>query len=364
MANVATTSKGEIISVTEADQFQPAKSQYECGFFACAMARTMSRPGEPPTQSAATVIANAEQWYAQYDGNNNASNTAGMTDEQEYELLHQIGLHYQALPLDITLVKQWISWGYPVLLAVTETSVHDLTLDGANPYPWTPSGNHMILATGLGSGNSLLVRDSANVTSLFNNTSLRPGPRLYDASRLQLVSATIAVPPWRPRPASATALPTADMQIPAGWRDDGDKLTAPNGVSVVLGFRHWILSHRWNPADVPLAPEAGANPVELGEAQPGTDQDGTRLITMYNELCWTKARGVWLATVGRELWTLLTQHQPATPVPASVTKTSAGGGPAEPEETEAQAIKRDLLAAARLIGDTATHLLERARQLA
>jgi len=155
--------------------------------------------------------------------------------------------------------------------------------------------------------------------------------------------------------------------VPKGWADDGKTLTAPNGIKVVLGFREHILSHKWDPADVPLAPEAGANPVEIGETQPGTDQSGTRLITMYSELCYTKARGVWNATVGRELWTLLNEKLPNTPAPVPApTATSTGSEPAattETEETEAQRIKRDLLAAARMIGDTATHLLSQAKKL-
>ncbi len=362
MANVATNGKGEIVDIQEADQFQPAKSQDECGFFGCAMARTMSRPGEPATMNAATVIADAEKWYAQYNGSDSLGNTDGMTNEQEYELLSQIGLHYQALPLDINLVRQWLSWGYPVLLAITESSVHDLMLDGANPYPWNPVWNHIILATGAGTGNTILVRDSANCTNVNDPNSLRSGPRMYDGSKLNLISATVVVPPWRPRPASATAVPDADMQIPTGWSDDGEKLTAPNGVSVVLGFRSHILKTRWNPLDVPLSPEAGANPVEIGDPTSGS---GTRLVTLYSELAWTKEKGVYNAPVGREFATALTElaKLPTTPVPTGTVSSGGGETPAAQEETEAQRIKRDLLAAARMIGETATHLLTQVTKL-
>jgi hypothetical protein len=182
---------------------------------------------------------------------------------------------------------------------------------------------------------------------------------MYDGSKLSLISATVVVPPWRPRPASATAIPNADLQLPDGWSDDGEKLTAPNGVSIVLGFRHWILSHRWNPADMPLAPEAGANPVELSDPTSGS---GTRLITLYSEFAWTKSKGVWNAAVGRELWTTLAELEELSVTPAPTGTTSAGGGPAG-EETEAQHIKRDLMATARMIGDTAAHLLAQATKL-
>jgi hypothetical protein len=311
MANVATNTKGEVIDLQEADQFQWSNgepfSQFECGFYACAMARSMAQPGEPATLSVQQIIADAEAWYAQYDGSDAASNTAGMTDEQEYELLEQIGLHFQAIAPDMAQVKAWVSWGYPVLIAVTEASVHDLALGGANPYPWTPRGTHMIFVTGVNSVGQILVRDSANCTSLSDPNSLRAGPRTYDASKLQMASATITVPPWRPRPVSATSLPTADMQIPDGWSDDmpGATLTAPNGQPVTGDFRLYVLSHAWNPADVPMGPAQSANPVELGFSQADGNNAGTRQVFMYSELAETSTRPLYKASVGREFWTLL-----------------------------------------------------------
>ena len=353
MGNITLTGKNEVVNVQEAGQFQPLKSQYACGYFACAMAATMARPGQSATGSAATVIANAEKWYAQYNGSNTASNTAGMSDAQEYELLRQIGLHYQALPLDIILIKDWLSWGYPVLLAVTEESVRDLTL-GKNPYPWTPAGNHMFLATGV-QGSNLLVRDSANCTDLNDPQSLRPGPRLYDASHLHLVSATIAVPPWRPRPASATVLPTADLQIPAGWTDDGQTLTG-SGQPVVGNFRQYILNARngWEPGDVPLEAEHPVDPVELGWQQRDGNNAGVRQVFLYSELCRTSTRPAYRASVGREFVTVLRELKPLpdTPRPA---QTSAGGSPGA--TPDAQTLKRDLQNSARQIIAIATHIL-------
>jgi hypothetical protein len=307
---LAINTHGEIVDVTEADQFPLGKTQFACGFYACAMARTMSLPGQLATMSANQVIANAEDWYAQYNGDNTRSNTAGMSTEQEYELLQQIGLHYQAIATDIKQVIAWLKVGYTVLLAVTETSVLDLALGGKNPYPWTPSGNHMILATGVTSSGNILARDSANCTDLNNPNSLRPGPRTYNASTLQLVSATVVVPPWRPRPASTTP-PTTILVLPAGWSDDGTTLLASNGVQVVRGFRAHVLQNVWDAANVPLAPESGVNPVELSNPTSGS---GTRQIFIDTDLGYTTAQGVYEIHVGREFWTLLNQQQSAQPV--------------------------------------------------
>jgi hypothetical protein len=43
--------------------------------------------------------------------------------------------------------------------------------------------------------------------------------------------------------------------IPNGWSDDGANLRAPNGISVVKGFRDSILSQHWDAEDWPLGLE-------------------------------------------------------------------------------------------------------------
>lgn len=332
--------KGEVVNTTDADQFLAGKSAFECGFFACAIAKSMAKPGQQPALTAQQIVTSAEQWYAQYNGSDAVSNERGMTNEQEYELLHQIGLHYQAIAEDINQVKAWIEAGYPVLLAVTEASVRDMGLDGANPYPWNVgTSTHIVLAAGVKDGN-LLVRDSANISRNTTDASaLRPGPRVYEASTLKIVSATVVVPPWRPRPASATAIPQDDSSIPDGWNDDGQTLTAPNGQTVTSDFRTYIHTHNWDNNDLPVAPEEAANPVEFGFSQADGNQEGSRQAFMYSELCKTQARGVYRASVGREFWTLA-QRKPTN-----------------------ETAKANVLAASKLIEETATHLLDQAGQL-
>jgi len=199
----------EVASFMQADQFQPAKSEFECGFFAVMMCLSMAPCGHLPTLSAAEVISRAETAYETYDGSTSSDNTAGMTLEQEYALLKEVGLHYQATETTTAACLSWLAVGYPVLVAVAEASVYDEDL-GHNPYPWTPSGNHIIVLSGESNGN-YLVRDSANCTDLFDPGSLRPGPRTYSSHALLLVSATVVVPPWMERP--TTALPQGETKM-------------------------------------------------------------------------------------------------------------------------------------------------------
>lgn len=206
------SSTNEVCEIQQADQFQPAKSQFECGYFGVLMARSMSEVGKPPILSVQQVIDQAEKWYAQYDGSNDASNMDGMSTEQEYSLLQTVGLHYQSTQGSVPVILNWIEVGYPVIIAIAETSVFDMEL-GRNPYPWNPAGNHIIVVTGKTGDGNFLVRDSANCTDLYDPNSLRPGPRKYDAQKLQFVSATAVVPPWLPRPSSA--VPPTHAQVEA-----------------------------------------------------------------------------------------------------------------------------------------------------
>ena len=85
--------------------------------------------------------------------------------------------------------------------------------------------------------------------------------------------------------------------IPAGWKDDGTTLTAPNGMVVTLGFRDWVLSHNWNPGDIPLD-NAQGGPVEIGNPSLG---NGTfQHFRMSGELAWTPKMNVYEVWQGQE----------------------------------------------------------------
>jgi N-acetyl-anhydromuramyl-L-alanine amidase AmpD len=86
--------------------------------------------------------------------------------------------------------------------------------------------------------------------------------------------------------------------IPNNWHDDGQTLTAPNGVKVVHGFRDYILSHVWDANNYPLQTEEGRTPLEI--SNPGLG-GGTRQVFRLCTLEWTTDRGVFVAYVGAEL---------------------------------------------------------------
>lgn len=297
---VPLTASGEIATFRDVDQFQPAKTQFACGFFSCALVKAMAPVGQAPVQTVSEMIAEAEQWYAQDNGDDALSNTNGMTLQQLYDLIVQIGLHFQAAHTDAQTLRAWLRLGYPVLVAGAETGFYDLGLGDRVPYPWTPSGSHIIVLTGIAADGNFLVRDAANVTDLSNPNTLRPGPRTYDASRFQLSSATAVVPSWRPRPPAGFDPTQSDFVpvIPAGWSDDGTTLTAPNGHRVVLGFRHYVLNTSWDANNQPLQEEQGRNPLE--EANPALGA-GTQQIFTSAMLEWTSARGVFVSPMGPEL---------------------------------------------------------------
>lgn len=291
---------GEIGDFLDVDQMQPAKTQFACGYFSFAIIRAMAPVGQAPTQSAQQMIAEAEAWYAQDHGTNAISNADGMSLQEEYDLIVRAGWHYQASSLDLDTIRAWVKLGYPILLTLSESSVVDLALAG-NPYPWNPAGNHIIVISGVTADDNFLVRDPANCTDLYNPNSLRPGPRKYDASRLQIWTATVVVPPWRPRPPAGFDPKKESLMItPAGWHDDGTTLTAPNGHKVIRGFRQRILGDlNWNPANQPQEEEYHTDQVLLHNASVGP---GQRQTFRDGEFWYTDKLGVvWEPFLGLEI---------------------------------------------------------------
>lgn len=91
--------------------------------------------------------------------------------------------------------------------------------------------------------------------------------------------------------------------VPNGWTDDGIILTAPNGVIMAQGFRQYVLSQPvWDPNNVPLRAEYGANPAILHRPDLG---GGTRQEMREGLLWWTNASGVvYEGQIGLELVSL------------------------------------------------------------
>jgi hypothetical protein len=272
----------EVVSLNQADQFVGDHTAYACGFFAVMICSSMAQMGKAPVKSPSQIANDALDAYARYNGSASANNSAGMSLAQLYSLLHDVGLHYQGTALDLAHIRAWLQAGFPVIVAVAETSVHDLDLGDTVPYPWNPTGNHVIVLTGL-DGANFLTRDSANIIA---PNTLRPGPRHYDAQQLAggLVSATAVVPPWRPRPVGdidpAKGLPaptptTPALHPPTGWSDDGKTLHAPDKkFPVVLGFRHYILTYPggWEADNWPMEAEHHMNQLEYSNTKLGAGQ--------------------------------------------------------------------------------------------
>ena len=291
---------GEIATFQDVDQFIPAKTQYACGYFSCAIVKAMAPVGQAPTQMQAQMINEAEQWYAQYNGDNSLGNQSGITLQQLYSLLGQVGLHYQASSTDVRTLRAWLDLGYPVLVSGDETGFYDMGLGDVVPYPWQPSGSHMIVLTGVTSDDNFLVRDPANVTDVNNPRSLRAGPRKYDARRMQLNSATAVVPIWKPPlptgfdPSQNDFVPV----VPSGWHDDGVTLTASNGHKVIGDFRRHVLTHAWGSTNLPLEEENTRNPLEESNPSLGS---GIQQVFNWTTLEWTETRGLFEAWTGQEL---------------------------------------------------------------
>lgn len=287
---VQVNARGEVADFLDVNQFIPGRSAYECVAYSASLITFCGPPGHGPTGSVLEASNLAQYWYGREEGSNDSSNTNGMSLSAEYDMLTGMGLHYHALDANVQAVRDALAQGTPVMVCGAETGMFDMDLGDIIPYSWTPTGNHCIVASGVASDGNLLIHDCASIAP----SGVRPGPRKYDASRMQLISATAVIPPWQ-----------GASMIPNGWQDDGTTLTAPNGVHVVHGFRTFVLANNWDPANWPLAEERGLTTLELSNPSLG---GGTQQLFRWTVLEWTQARGVFVAWVGQEVAYYQTQY--------------------------------------------------------
>ncbi len=90
----------------------------------------------------------------------------------------------------------------------------------------------------------------------------------------------------------------AASPIPHGWHDDGATLTAPNGVQLQHGFRSYVLSHNWNPENVPLGSERAMSVLLDSDVALG---GGSEIIFRESGLIYTAKDGVQVMPIGQEL---------------------------------------------------------------
>lgn len=76
---------------------------------------------------------------------------------------------------------------------------------------------------------------------------------------------------------------TSNMAVPAGWKDDGATITAPNGHTVKLGFAQYIRAHPWTAGDQPLEEEQSVAQVLHEDARWGR---GARQLFVRSGLFW------------------------------------------------------------------------------
>ncbi|HET8906134.1 MAG TPA: hypothetical protein VFN11_04130 [Ktedonobacterales bacterium] len=101
----------------------------------------------------------------------------------------------------------------------------------------------------------------------------------------------------------------SSMGVPAGWKDDGTTLTAPNGVPVIRGMRAFVLANNWESDNWPLAPEAQLAQIEWGNLThgPGARQDfryRSLGVEHHADGSWGAVYRIW---VGQDILALVSQ---------------------------------------------------------
>lgn len=213
---VQLTPSGEVAQFVDDDQFARGESVDKCGPEAVSTFWHSTAPGTPNHYTSADVHKMAHDDYVKYIGPDIPSDGGGTSNQTLYNMLNEHAFKYEVGPVNMTWVKEQLGRGLPVIIGIVESSVVDNQL-GANPYNWNTTGlTHIIIASGQGAGGEILVRDTANIAP----NGVRPGPRHYDANRLQLISATAVTPTWVSNP-PPPAPPDPDADAIAAWNAGG-----------------------------------------------------------------------------------------------------------------------------------------------
>ena len=216
-----TNSLGMVANFVPVTEFQPGKSEFECGAFSVALCSFATNQDTPNPQKASDLIYWAEQEYLKTTGSNGPSNTAGASIPDMWTMLKDTQarfwngqpnghLHYWDIASitpgstqdnDIAQIKAAIQHGYPVIATVSEKSVYDVQLK-ANPYWWGATGNHILVWVGIAPSGNLLAVDPANVIrgdgNLQTPKTVQSWPREYDIKSIDNQWATIVEAQWLP----------------------------------------------------------------------------------------------------------------------------------------------------------------------
>lgn len=313
---ISKNGNGEIADVVPVSQFEPGETQTACGPFAVALCKFAGPPGKGPRGTAEDVDRYADAAYAHIFGGFDISQESGVVPEQMHQMILDAGLHYQDLvgitdgsaqATDIKAIKAALDQGYLVIGEIHEPSVNDLSADfQGNPYSWGGDWWHYVTYTGY-TDTGLLTHDPANVVGQLNGPNTpRRQPRIYDTSSIQHRWAAIIWTDWLPRPPLGFD-PTQQvinggtyMGIPAGWKDDGTTLTAPNGIPVTHGFRDFVLNHSWDSSNLPLEPETARDPLEMSNPTLGAGSSQTFRLCILEH---TSAQGTFIGWIGQEMQT-------------------------------------------------------------
>lgn len=189
---VQLTPSGEVACFVDDDQFHSGESVDKCGPEAVSVFWHSTAPDTPNPYTSSEIHLMAHDDYIKYLGPDVPGDHNGTSDQVLYAMLAEHNFKYQPGPVNMAWVKEQLAQGLPVIIGITESSVHDNQVGGM-PYAWNPAGlSHIIIASGAGEAGEILVRDTANI----GPQGVRPGPRHYDANRLQLLSATAVYPTW------------------------------------------------------------------------------------------------------------------------------------------------------------------------
>lgn len=203
--------------------FDGTTSEDACGPYSTGYIKYMGAPGTGTKGITKDIDAWAFAMYTKYIGPDIKSNHNGTDVPQLYAMLKDAAittrLEFNPLALTVDAIKQSIAIGRPVIVAAAETGMHDVDNGNKVDYSWTPSGNHIIVVSGVRADGALLVRDPANIGATgqrgSGDAATHSGPVAYSPTMFgPIVSVTAITPYWQLTPAPTPTPVSLPLPLP------------------------------------------------------------------------------------------------------------------------------------------------------
>jgi hypothetical protein len=263
------SSAGEVAEFLDENQFGFGESVMKCGPESISVFFHSVAPGQHNPHTREEIHSMAHHDYVIFDQTQDNLSGGGTGNDAFYSMIESHGIPYRILPLDWSIIREWLKYGYPVIIGGVREDTIRYADPHEKPYDWGDLENrwHIIMATGLGSrADTLKFRDTANG---------RKGPQEYVHEQMITSLATLMVPKWMPTPPPNAVRPhpvtfSNDLCV-AAWNSYFSSIGKPPPPRDTGIFTDW--RSQWMNGNYKGCCLSAEYPVTLPNGDPGVAQN-------------------------------------------------------------------------------------------